>query len=144
MGANGINGLIVPLDSHIIDRVFHHRPIVPIFVHEFPGDLAVGDRTFLYGRGGARVLEGEGGITGISYQTTDEVRGYGAQLCLSSEELDEYVRESGKSPADRMLVLKLEDHPVKYSRPLKCSMKVRSTGEYMTAEVYARILAENQ
>lgn len=143
MGRNGTRGIIVPLDTRIIDRVFHHRPVIPLLVEEFPEYLEVGDRTFLYEAGGGRVLQGEGGIVGISRMGIEDVRSYGSQLCLSDAELDEYVRASGKSGQESMLVLELEDHPVKYSRPLRCSMKVRSGGEYMTAESFSKILSEN-
>lgn len=143
MGKNGVSGIIVPLDGQTIDRVFHHRPIIPLFVGGFPSDLQVGDRTFLYEKGGGRVLQGEGAIVGIEYQGAGEVRGYGQRLCLSGSELDEYIRSSGKTAEDKMLVLRLEDHPVKYVRPLRCSVKVEAGGKYMTAEVYSKILSEN-
>jgi hypothetical protein len=123
--------------------VFHHRPIIAIFVDKFPSDLAVGDTAFLYETGGGRVLEGEGSIIGISHETAEDVRKYGAELSVSAEELDGNVRDSGKKASDKMLVLKLEDHPTKYAKALKCSMPVGKDGTYMTKVVFSTILAEN-
>lgn len=142
MGTNGVTGIVVPLEVDVIDRVFHHRPIIPLFVDKFPSDLAVGDRVFLYEKGGGRVLEGEGSISAIALERADEARRYGKELCLSSEELDEYIASSGKGPHDELLVLKVED-AVKYARPLKCSVPVASGGTYMTSEVFSRVLEEN-
>ena len=39
MGKNGVTGMIVPLEGETINRVLHHRPIIAIFVDEFPSDL---------------------------------------------------------------------------------------------------------
>jgi hypothetical protein len=142
MGTNGVTGIIVPLEGEIINRVFHHRPIIAMFVERFPSDLAVGDRTFLYEMGGGRVLEGEGSIAGISYETADDVRKYGAELSLSGEELDRYVAACGRKVSDEMLVLKVQD-AIKYVKALKCSMPVGKDGTYMTKVVFSTILAEN-
>jgi hypothetical protein len=142
MGTNGVTGIIIPLEADVIDRVFHHRPIIGMFVDRFPADLSVGDRVFLYEKGGGRVLEGEGSIAGISLETVEEVRRYGRELCLSSEELDEYANSSGRKPTDSMLVLKVRD-AIKYVRPLKCSVPVTKDGAYVTNAVSAGILTEN-
>lgn len=142
MGTNGVKGIIISLEASVIDRVFHHRPIIPLFVRVFPSDLAVGDATFLYEKGGGRVLEGEGTITEISSETADSVKRYGRELCLSAQELDQYVEASGKTASDEMLVLRLRD-AIKYVRALKCSMRIDSNGEYMTEGVFSSILAEN-
>ncbi len=142
MGKNGVTGIIVPLESQITDRVFHHRPIIPLFVDRFPSDLAAGDRAFFYEKGGGRVLEGEGTIEAISMEPADGVRKYGKELCFSPEELTSYVSTSAKQITDNMLVLKIRD-AVKYARALKCSMPVSSDGEYVTQSVFSRILSEN-
>jgi hypothetical protein len=142
MGQNGVTGIIIPLESHITDRVFHHRPIIPLFVDRFPSDLSVGDTAFFYEKGGGRVLEGEGSIAAISMESADEARRYGKELCLSPEELDGYVSASGKRSSDRMLILKIED-AVKYARALKCSVPVGRGGEYLTQGVFSKILSEN-
>jgi hypothetical protein len=142
MGNNGVTGIIVPLDGEIINRVFHHRPIIAMFVEKFPSDLAVGDRAFLYEAAGGRVLEGEGSIISISHEPVEDVSVYGAELSLSGDELDRYVAASRKDAGDRMLVLKLQD-AIKYVRALKCSLQVGSDGIYMTKTVFSTILAEN-
>jgi hypothetical protein len=142
MGKNGVTGIIVPLEGEVINRVFHHRPIIAMFVDKFPSDLAVGDTAFLYETGGGRVLEGEGSVVALSHETVDEVRKYGAELSVSSEELDRYLSASGKKNSDKMLVLKLQD-PIKYVRALKCSLPVGKDGAYMTKVVFSTILAEN-
>jgi len=142
MGKNGVTGMIIPLDGETINRVFHHRPIIAMFVKEFPSDLEVGDRVFLYESGGARVLEGEGSIVSITREAANDVRGYAGELSISGDELDSYVSGSGKKGGDPMLVLKLQD-AIKYVRALKCSVPVGKDGMYMTREVFSTILAEN-
>jgi hypothetical protein len=142
MGKNGVTGIIIPLDGETINRVFHHRPIIALFVEKFPSDLAVGDTAFLYETGGGRVLEGEGSIVGITHETADEVRKHGTELSVSGDELDRYLAASGKKNSDKMLVLKLED-PIKYVKALKCGMPVGKDGTYMTKVVFSTILAEN-
>jgi hypothetical protein len=142
MGKNGVTGIIVPLDGETINRVFHHRPIIVMFVDSFPSDLEAGDRVFLYESAGGRVLEGEGSIVGISRESAEDVRKYGAELSVSSEELDRYVAASGRKVSDDMLVLKVQD-AIKYVKALKCSMPVGKDGTYMTKVVFSTILAEN-
>lgn len=142
MGKNGVTGIIVPLESQITDRVFHHRPIIPLFVERLPSDLAVGDTAFFYEKGGARVLEGEGIVESVSMESVEAARKYGKELCLSSEELDRYVSSSAKQNDDMILVLKIRD-AVKYARALKCSLPVGRDGEYVTQAVFSRILSEN-
>jgi hypothetical protein len=142
MGKNGVTGIVVPLDGEVINRVFHHRPIVAMFVDKFPDDLEVGDRTFLYEKGGGRVLEGEGIIVGVSQETADDVRKMGAELSLNVDELDRYVTESGKKGTDKMLVLKVKD-AIKYAKALKCSVPIGKDGAYMTKVVFSTILSEN-
>lgn len=142
MGKNGVTGIIVPLEAQIIDRVFHHRPMIALFVDSFPSDLEEGDRTFLYETGGGRVLEGEGSIVEISRAKAEDVRKFGHELSVSADELDRYVAESGRNGSDDMLVLKLQD-AIKYVRPLKCSLQVGRDGVYMTTDVFSKILAEN-
>jgi len=143
MGKNGVTGIILPLEGETINRVLHHRPIVALFVGEFPSDLEPGDRAFLYVSGGARFLDAEGRVSSVSREPVSEVRRYGGDLCLSGQELDEYVARSGKTEADQMLVIKLAE-PTKYIKPMKCSLSVPSDGAYMTAETFFRILDENQ
>lgn len=142
MGKNGVTGIIVPLDGETINRVFHHRPIIVMFVEKFPTDMAVGDRVFLYESGGARVLEGEGSVVSITREAADEVRRYAGELSISGDELDRYVARSGKKGTDDMVVLKVQD-AIKYVRALKCSLQVGNDGMYMTAAVFSTILAEN-
>jgi hypothetical protein len=142
MGKNGVTGIIVPLEAQIIDRVFHHRPVVAMFVDKFPSDLEVGDRIFLYETGGGKVLLGEGAIAGISHETSEDALKYGKELCLSPQELDEYISESGRKPSEKMLVLKVQD-AIKYSKALKSSLPVGKDGAYMTKVVFSKILAEN-
>jgi hypothetical protein len=142
MGKNGVTGIILPLEGRITDRVFHHRPVIPMFVEAFPVDLAVGDTAFFYEKGGARVLEGEGVVESMSREPVADVRKRGKELCLSTEELDEYVSASGKGAGDGMLVLKIRD-AVKYARALKCSLPVARDGAYVDGGVFSKILAEN-
>jgi len=142
MGKNGVTGMIVPLEGETINRVLHHRPIIAMFVDEFPSDLEPGDRAFLYVTGGARILDAEGGISSVSREPVREVRKYGADLSLSVQELDEYVGRSRKSENDEMLVLKI-DAPTKYTKPMKCTRPIPRDGTYMTAETFFSILGEN-
>jgi hypothetical protein len=143
MGKNGVTGIIVPLDDEVIHRIFHHQPVIAIFVESVPADLEVGDRAFLYEKGGA-VLEGEGSIAGISHEAAGEVRKkHGDGLSLSGDELEGYIASSGKQGSDQMLVLTLQD-PIKYMKPLRCSgLSVGRDGTYMTKAVFSSILAEN-
>jgi len=143
LGKNGVTGIIVPLDGGTIDRVFHHRPIIPIFVDRFPSDLEPGDRAFLYVSGGARVIDGEGGISSVTREPLSDVRLYAGELCLSDNELDDYAASSRKTERDEMLVLKL-DQPTKYVKAMKCSLKIPSDGVYMTSETFYHILGENR
>jgi hypothetical protein len=142
MGKNGVSGIIVSLEGETINRVFHHRPVIPLFVDSFPSDLEAGDRAFLFVKGGEGVLDGEGSISSVRREQVSAVRLYGGSLSLSGEELDRYVKESGKGESDYMLVLSLED-ATKYARPMKCPLSIPSDGLYMTAETYFAILREN-
>jgi hypothetical protein len=142
MGKNGVTGMIVPLDAESVHLVFHHRPVVPLFVESFPDDLEVGDRAFLYVSGGA-IIDGEGGVASITRETVGDVRRYGDHLCLSIPELDRYVANSRKTEDDEMLVLRLEE-PTKYIKPMKCGIPIPRDGTYMTAEVFFTILRENR
>jgi hypothetical protein len=142
MGKNGVTGFIVPMDAESAHMVFHHRPVIPLFVESFPDDLEVGDRAFLYVSGG-RIIDGEGGVSSITREQVGDVRRYGDQLCLSREELDRYVADSKKTESDDMLVLKIEE-PTKYIKPMKCGMPIPRDGVYMTAEVFFTILRENR
>ncbi|MDA4112938.1 MAG: hypothetical protein OK474_02730 [Thaumarchaeota archaeon] len=142
MGKNGVTGIIVPLDAESVHLVFHHRPVVPLFVESFPDDLEVGDRAFLYVSGGS-IIDGEGGVSSITREPVGEVRRYGDQLCLTREELDTYVAVSRKRESDEMLVLKL-DEPTKYIKPMKCGVPITRGGVYMTAEIFFTILRENR
>ncbi|MGD0638395.1 MAG: hypothetical protein ABSA72_10200 [Nitrososphaerales archaeon] len=142
MGKNGVTGMIVPLEGETINRVLHHRPIIAIFVDEFPSDLEPGDRAFLYVTGGARILDAEGGVASVSREPVRDVRKYGTELSISAQELDEYVGRLGKSEDDEMLVLKI-DAPTKYIKPMKCTKSIPRDGTYMTAETFFSILREN-
>ena len=143
MGKNGVTGIILPLEGETINRVLHHRPIIALFVDEFPSDLEPGDRAFLYVTGGQRVLDVEGGILTVARAPASEVRGYGNELSVSPQELDMYIGRAGKSVDDEMLVLKLEA-PTKYIKPMKCSKQIPKDGTYMTVETFFSILGENQ
>ena len=143
MGKNGVTGIIVPLEAETIDRVLHHRPVVPLFVDEYPSDLELGDRAFFLEVGGGKVLQAEGSVSSIARETVSQVRLYGNDLCLSSQELTNHVRSRSKSEGDQMLVLKI-DQPTKYIRAIKCTIAVPRGGLYMTAERYFTILHENQ
>lgn len=134
--------MIVPLEGEVIDRVFHHRPIIAMFVESYPSDLTPGDKVFLYEKGGLRALSGEGSLVEISLEPVADVERYATELSLSPQELDQYVRSVGKSYRDKMLVLKVRD-AIKYVRPLRCSMKIGEDGAYMTGSVFSEILAEN-
>src|SRR5580704_7307872 len=138
MGKNGVTGMIVPLDAESAHLVFHHRPVIPLFVESFPDDLEVGDRAFLYVSGGS-IIDGEGGVSRITREQVGDVRRYGDQLCLTREELDRYVAASRKTESDEMLVLKL-DEPTKYIKPMKCGVPITRDGVYMTAEIFFTIL----
>jgi hypothetical protein len=143
MGKNHVTGIIVPLEASIIDRVFHHRPVIAIFARESPRDLEVGDRIFLYETGGGRVLLGEATVTGISTEKAGSVRAIGHELSVSPEELDEYVATKRKTGDDDMLVLKTKD-AVKYSRALKWNgMKTDEDWAYLTDEVFKSIMSQN-
>ena len=142
MGKNGVTGMIVPLDAESVHLVFHHRPVIPLFVESFPDDLEVGDRAFLY-VSGRSLIDGEGGIGSITRETVGEVRRYGDHLCLTSEELERYVADSRKTEHDDMLVLRLKE-PTKYIKPMKCGVPIPPDGTYMTAEVFFTILRENR
>ena len=143
MGKNGVTGMIVPLEGETINRVLHHRPVIAIFVDDFPSDLEPGDRAFFYVTGGARILDAEGGVASISREPVRDVRKYGNDLSLSTQELDEYAGRSGKTEDDEMLVMKI-DAPTKYIKPMKCTRPIPRDGTYMTAETFFSILGENQ
>ncbi len=142
MGKNGVTGIILPLEGETINRVLHHRPVIAMFVDDFPSDLEPGDRAFLYVVGGQRVLDAEGGIASVAREPARDVRRYGNELSVSLQELDEYLDRSGKSEEDEMLVMKI-DAPTKYIKPMKCSKPIPRDGTYMTAETFFSILGEN-
>ena len=76
MGKNGVTGMIVPLDTESVHLVFHHRPVIPLFVESFPDDLEVGDRAFLY-VSGRSLIDGEGGIGSITARPSARCAGMG-------------------------------------------------------------------
>jgi predicted transcriptional regulator len=143
VGKNQVTGLIIPLDGVRIDRVFHHRPVIAMFVERFPSDIEVGDRAYLYEAGGSRTLEGEGTIVAIGEEIAQDVPPrYGRELSFSIPELDEYVATSGKKNTDAMLILKVQD-AIKYTRPLRCGLAISRDGTYMNQAVHSKILSEN-
>jgi len=143
MGKNGVTGIIVGLEGPTIDRVFHHRPTVPLFVESFPDDLEPGDRVFLYVRGGPKVIDGEGVVSSVTRETLEQVRRIGSELCLSAQELEDRARASGRGDGEEVLILRLRD-ATKYTSPMRCSIPIPEDGLYMTAETFFRILKENE
>lgn len=136
-----VTGIIVPLQSTITNRIFHHHDIYAIVWPQHSTKLDAGDRVFFYDP--AKGLEGEAAIESMSFERARDVKRYGHDLYLSGEELDGYLRESGADENSRMLVIKLAG-ATKYSRPLKCSLQVGKQGHYVTAEVFKSVLNENQ
>jgi hypothetical protein len=144
MGKNGVTGIIVSIPSEVINRIFHHHEIYAMLARgDHQTDLTEGDRIFFYDAGG-KGLEGEAIIEKISFQRAREVKLYGRDLYLSAEELDKYLADVNEDNEDaEMLVLKVED-ATKYTKPLKCGLKIESRGVYMNKEIFAQVIRENQ
>jgi hypothetical protein len=142
MGKGAVTGIIVPVPSELTNRIFHHHEVYAMLAEADATELSEGDRVFFYDTGG-KGLEGEAYIEKISFEPAEDVRRYGHDLYLTGDELSKYLADAGKGEDATMLVLKVED-ATKYSRPLKCSLSVGKDGHYMTGEVFARIMNENQ
>ncbi len=141
MGKNGVTGVIVPLGSEITNRIFHHHEVYAMAVPSPSTDLAVGDRIFFWDTAG-KGLEGEALIEKITFEPAGDLRRYGLDLYLFGEELAVYLTERGLKEDATMLVLKVNE-PTKYSKPLRCSLKVGRDGVYVDTEVMAQIMREN-
>src|ERR1035437_10365616 len=96
MGKNGVTGIIVPIPSEVINRIFHHHEVYATLARDgHQTDLTEGDRIFFYETGG-KGLEGKAIIEKISFQHAREVKLYGHDLYLSADELDKYLADAKK------------------------------------------------
>jgi hypothetical protein len=143
MGKHGVTGAIIPLTGDAIHELLHGRNVLALVASQESTELEEGDRIFFFDRDTLKALDGEGKISGLCFQTPEQVLLQEARLCVSREEFQKYLSETADGRKSRVLVLELQD-TVKYFTPVKCPFEIPPEGKYMTQAVFREITIFNK
>jgi hypothetical protein len=136
-------GIIFSLSQKHIERFFEGRGTVFVKFYgrqRVPSRLRRGSKLFFYRSGGRKEIVGEAKIIDIKSGTFDDVWSkFSNRLFLTRDELEKYV---GKRKDSQMTVLVL-DKIRAYSVPIVLQQPLTMAGQYMTRQMYERLMTTN-